>query len=364
MFIYTWLLPGGVIGLLLIFCSLFYKKQLGIAKNRHCIIVSMIGFIAFWFNYEIHNILYAVNILVLPICISFLLRTPTLYKIKLMAYIRDVMFYLLLLSLPFFLLHLCGLPFIDLGSMNHECYEGNNYVFYFYQSFYGIRFNSLFCEPGHLGMILGFLLYCQQFNFRNKRNVFLFICLLFTFSLAAYVLVFVGYIVFLLNARKIKKVVLGGCILLLIIVVAFNIPIVYELILKRLVVDSDTGMISGDNRVNWATLHLVQGLTFKDLVWGYGEQIMEKEGLAGTGFLIHVIKYGFIGVFLIFIYYISIFLWNKRNLLNYGLFFLYIISFYQRSYALWACELILFVLFMEISNKLKNGKKLQHNYSE
>ena len=82
--------------------------------------------------------------------------------------------------------------------------------------------------------------------------------------------------------------------------------------------------------------------------------------IRGTGLYIHIIQYGIIGVLSILFYYMLILFKYKKTYLSIGLFFLYIFAFYQRSYALWACELILFVSYVSINEKDDN---ILYNYT-
>ena len=357
-FMYTWKIPGGVFGLFIILMSVMFKNELGLisySKWQFCILFT--GIICFCLNYNITDVVYAINILALPICIFFLIKTPIAYRIKLVLYIRNILFYLLIPSLPLFLLHLCGITIFNCGYIENNIYKGYNYLFYFYQPVYGIRFTSYFCEPGHLGMILSFVLYANNFNLKDKKNIYLLINLLFTLSLAAYLLCFLGLIIHRINNGRLKpsSLIITFLILLCIIVIGFNVPVVKELIFDRLIFDGDTGTIAGDNRINWNAKVFLEAITNNELMYGIGPEKMNSLGISGTGFFIHVITYGLISIFFIVLYYLLILFRQKLNLISIGFFILYSISFYQRSYALWASELLLYICFVTCSNKIKDG---------
>lgn len=356
LFMYTWSIPGGIFGIVIILMSILFRNKLYISprcKWQYAIL--LIGIICFCFNYEINSWLYAINILALPVCIFFLLKTPESYRANLILYIRDIFYFLLLPSLPLFILHIVGITIFNIGNVEYDLYRGYNCIFYFYQPEYGIRYNSYFCEPGHLGMILSFLLFANRFDFRNRRNLYLLINLFFTLSLAAYVLCFMGFIIYRISSGKLKisSLIKSFVLLLAIIVIGMNIPVIQELIFERLVYNKDTGTIAGDNRINWNAKSFLENITTDEFLYGIGTKKMDMLEIAGTGFFIHVISHGFISILLIIFYYLAILFKQRLNLINVGLFFIYAISFYQRSYALWASELILFICVVTCSNNQK-----------
>lgn len=357
-FMYLWEIPGGIIGLVLIYISINYKKQLHLKYVKWQKWVLLGGIISFCISYELSSFAYAVNIVVLPICIYYLIQTPNYYKTCLLRYIMDIFYYIMIPSLPFFLLHaLFNIVVFDLGNTTHEIYTGTNCLFYFYQPFYGIRYTSYFLEPGHLGMILSIMLYTQDFDIRNKKNLYLLINLLFTLSLAAYVLCFIGFIFKRISMGLLNKRVVGFFLFLFVLyLIASSIPVIKNLIIDRLLFDSDTGTISGDNRINGKAAMFFYDISFRDFMFGIGRYNMDKIEVAGTGFIIHVIEHGFISVLCILFYYLIFFFRQKVNVLNVGLLLLYIFSFYQRSYALWASELVMFVCYVGYSNTIKRWK--------
>ncbi len=364
LFIYTWNIPGGIFGIVIILMSIIFRNELYISSRcKWQYAILLIGVVCFCFNYEIDNWLYAINILALPVCVFFLLKTPESYRANLILYIRNIFYFLLLPSLPLFLLHIAGITIFNIGHVEHDLYRGYNCVFYFYQPEYGIRYNSYFCEPGHLGMILSFLLFANRFDFKDRKNLYLLINLFFTLSLAAYVLCFLGFIIYRINLGKLKisSLIKSFVLLLSIIIIGMSIPTIRELIFERLVYNSETGTIAGDNRINWEAKVFFTNITIDDFLYGIGTKKMNSLGIAGTGYFIHVISHGFISILFIIFYYLAILFRQRLNLLNVSLFTIYAISFYQRSYALWASELLLFICVVTSLNK--NGIQFFGNRS-
>ena len=351
-------------GIICLLIALLYKKKIGFDKKNSNIWILIIGIIACFFCYEFESILNVINILVMPINAYILMMLNSNDKQKLLTFIRNGFFYLLLPSLPLFLLYLVGIDFINLGNQQGpmEFYVVQNHIF-FLSSDYGIRFQSYFCEPGHLGMILAFILYSQRFNFKDKKNLYLLTNLLFTLSLAAYVLCFIGYFftfIASLNRTNLIKYSVA-CIIVLIgsYYAIREIPILNELIFSRLQYDSTSQKFEGDNRVSYQTALFFESLDLNTLWNGIGTRNTLLNDFSGTGIIIFIIQFGIKGLLSIFLYYLTMLLkyWDKTSIL---LLLFYCISFYQRSYALWACQVFLFILIIS-NNKYGNNKLYGYN---
>ena len=121
-----------------------------------------------------------------------------------------------------------------------------------------------------------------------------------------------------------------------------------------MVFDPDTGKLSGDNRVSYATDLFIATLDIKTLFWG-GIDI-EQHGLAGTGIKMYVLQFGIIGVFATFFMYYNIL---KNRSYKYGIFCLlvFIMSFIQRCYAIWFCQIFMFIYCVTLGYKIKNNER-------
>lgn len=111
-------------------------------------------------------------------------------------YFKKILFVILLISLPFFLIYIIGLyPFGPLSTYIGGDGEGrvwNVYLFFSLQvnPITGeiIRFPAIFDEPGFLGVILAFVLAIERFDLRKTKNRLFALCGILTFSMAFYVL--------------------------------------------------------------------------------------------------------------------------------------------------------------------------------
>ena len=281
---------------------------------------------------------------------------------------------LLTISLGFHILLLLGIKLPSLGIIqygNMDIYLYNNYIFTLYGS-YGVRFHSIFCEPGHVGMIISFLLYFLKYDMRNKYVVLLIINLLFTLSLAGYLLLLFGWLINYITDFSAKK-------MLLIIIVGFSLyysyvllvdilssdNIIYEYVLKRLVYDEDAGTIKGDNRVSqYLTDYIENNLSLYEYLLGLSHDKFDKLIAmygGGSGYKMYLIEFGMLSiVFVFFFYFYMLYLFKENRHFMIGAFLLFVIAFIQRSYPFWISEMFIFMLgpsYILVNNQSKiDGK--------
>lgn len=233
---------------------------------------------------------------------------------------------------------------------------------------YGYRFNGPFLEPGHLGMMSAFLLYANKYNFKDKRLIGIIVVLLFSLSLAGYVLAAIGYCFnkFVTDKRFILRV--AGVIIVIIPIYFFSLTyngghnFLNERIIERLQYDEDKGF-SGNNRVfgqieDYYRFLLKSGKHF----WtGYDKKTMkwlaESQESRGTGYVMFVVTNGFLGLIitsLFYIYYAASSKCKKYALL----YFIYVcFVFWQRCYPFWTSWLICYVWGISIYDALNYKPK-------
>lgn len=361
---FLWHIPGGFIGLICIFIAISYRKRIGFIRQNSSLWILLLGIIACFGSYEFESTFNIINILMMPINAYVLMMLHSDDKKKLLIYIRNGLYYLLIPSLPLFLLYLIDIDFINIGTQQGpmDFYIVQNHIF-FLSSDYGIRFQSYFCEPGHLGMILAFLLYSQKFYLKDKKNLYLLINLLFTLSLAAYVLAFIAYFFIFVSFLQKKFFVRYSIIAVIVIMCSFflikEIPILNDFIFSRLQYDPSSQKFEGDNRISYQTAIFFANLDLRSLWNGIGGKAILNNELAGTGVVMYIIQFGIKGILAISLYYVTMLIkyWDKKSVL---VLLFYCISFYQRSYALWACQVFLFILIIS-NNKYGNNKLYGYN---
>lgn len=294
------------------------------------------------------------------------------YKEKILYYITKWYARLILFSLcVYFVVSFVPIP----GLNNLEFASGvaygsfSNYIVYV-KSLYNvaeggfIRFNGPFLEPGYVGMIGAFLLFANNFNFKKKESKIILLSVLFSMSLAGWMLAFIGY---LLNLFYIGRIRMSRLVFSVLFIISFiyigqsyndGQNVINEAILSRLEYDEEKGF-SGNNRNSSAitalALEIWSGNT-EILLYGYPKrtfQQYEDYELIGSGFNHFLVYNGLVGVLLIFAFYIYTII-TARDKKFALLFFIFVLfSFWQRSYALWFSWIICFYYSSVIADRTK-----------
>lgn len=281
-----------------------------------------------------------------------------------------------LILIPSILLYYAFLFGYDLfnGGIIHNDNLGYTFTnhYFFLSGFYGIRFQSIFCEPGHLAMIISLLLFGTGYDFKDWKVCFLTFVVLASLSLAGYVIMFLGFVFSRFSEGKFKltkilKSSIGILTVLLLIWGGFTLlgktEILNELILSRIAFDEDRGTISGDNRVSWQVDQYIESMSLDEMLLG-GVNLKYNDELQGTGIKMYMIQYGIIAIALIFLFY---YLLLKKKFSKIGTFalLLFSLSFIQRCYAIWFCQMVMYALFVSINwtNKknITNGHINNHS---
>lgn len=280
-----------------------------------------------------------------------------------------------LILIPSILLYYAFLFGYDLfnGGIIHNDNLGYTFTnhYFFLSGFYGIRFQSIFCEPGHLAMIISLLLFGTGYDFKDWKVCFLTFVVLASLSLAGYVIMFLGFVFSRFsegkfNLTKILKSSIGILTVLILILGGFALlgktEILNELILSRIAFDEDRGTISGDNRVSWQVDQYIESMSLDEMLLG-GVNLNYNDELQGTGIKMYMIQYGIIAIALIFLFY---YLLLKKKFSKIGAFalLLFSLSFIQRCYAIWFCQMVMYTLFVSINwtnKKITNGHINNHS---
>lgn len=241
----------------------------------------------------------------------------------------------------------------------------NNYFFVLIsnQDIIVHRFQSIFSEPGHLGMICSFILYLNKFNLKRINIILILLGLIMSLSLAAYLLLIIGIILFRISKSKnIMKMFLQGIVTLSIFIsIGFFIAtyykntLIYELIIERLEYDDDKGIV-GNNRNSDYFEYYYDSHFYKNENWllGIGNEKMAKANIIGksSSYKFFIVKSGILSIILLFLFYLSI-ACKEKSWYIFGFLLLYLASFLQRPYALWEIEFILFICATAIQQKNK-----------
>lgn len=298
------------------------------------------------------------------ICLFFFLIFPFKIKIEILRIITSMFALVSLISLVIYILVIFAkipLPFVDVEYLH---YNYRNYFFFLFRTYDGVvleynRFHSLFLEPGYMGCVGVLLLNANDFNFRNKYNKMILISILFTFSLAAYLLLFISFLFRSLNKKNIKFLFFLIFILVLVFLFFFNKEdsIIYQEIISRLL-PSKEGGISGNNRFTTKFLyHYNEFKKSNDIFFGMGTKYRNLTGMNSAGYKVYVMQYGIVGTFFVILFYSMISLKNFCRK-TFELFVLNVLIFINLGYPLWTCILITYIAGCEnLFNKKNQGDK-------
>ena len=361
--------------ILFIFISLLLSKKIQLKYSKR----SMIGILCLYcgMSYINKSPFGPQNILITSL-FAFVLFIKDIDKVQSMHYITKWFAYLMVPSLiTYWLVQLhivspLGTMIYGLGEdivfRNPDYCIRQNYIFYMYAPhFYGIRFNGPFVEPGHLGMMVAFLLFCNKFDFSKKYNIINLIALLHTFSLAGYVLAFMGYLMVILYLGLLKSRTLLLYFLIPFIVITFLYPIandnkyIRELIMERLEYKKDRGIV-GNNRTSDNIINYRDKMLSRDnpelIMNGYSDKkwdliIEEGKGFKGTGFTVAMVHYGLLGIVAMMLFYFFYLVYSKEK--KFALFaLLFVLAlFWQRTYPFWFSWIICYtygIVFIEYEN--------------
>lgn len=271
------------------------------------------------------------------------------YKLDILRFTTKVFAYFLIASLIFYVLFLFGINFVEPSFMT---FNADQYMIWNYYTFTLSannlsdfqRFKSVFMEPGHLTMGLVPLIMANRFDLRNKYVVMLIIAELFTFSLAGYITMFVGYLMFNFSPKKIKYIFWGLlvlCILLFILERGGYSEMLDTFLWRRLeFVDGD---IAGNNRVTAAFDNVYQGVMNTSDKW-MGDSSIDETAYGGvSGYKKYIVMNGLIGLFIIFMLYTyQYFVYRKYDVMILTIILLLLL--YQNTYPFWFCMISMYMI--------------------
>lgn len=262
-------------------------------------------------------------------------------------FIARCMGLLLAVSIGAFLLYMAGFPFPN--SPAHL--EDTNYYYtnyYFFMISDGAanmllpRFSSVFLEPGHIGTAAVMLLMTQCGRWKKWYNIIFIATAVLSFSLEAYVLLFLLFFLNLWLQRRHVVAKFLGVIVLMAAVVAGSF--VYNdgdntlnnLIVLRLEVED--GEIAGNNRVTEQfdddfndLMHSTDVLFGRDFDYEYC-----------SGYKVFIYENGLVGLVLLFVFYALLLArTNNRRALFVG-FVIVFLDFIVRAHSLWFSVLVPF----------------------
>lgn len=266
------------------------------------------------------------------------------YKISLFQFITKWFSLLLLVSLLFYFFYIVGvaLPHTSMTAGLYDTSISNYYAFVVIDGSY--RFQSIFREPGYLTMGVAPLLFLNKYDFKNKYVLIMFIAQLFSFSLAGYLIMVVGYIfivVFSNITNKIRRITIPLLVFsgfMYATIEIFGENLFQDLILSRL--ELENGMISGNNRSSdYLDFRFEQTLKSSDIFFTGSEYNRDLSEKGVAGFKLYFVMYGLFGIIILCWAYLKTFFssTNTRTNISYGFLVIIFLLLYQNAYpTMWA----------------------------
>lgn len=356
------------LGVLIVACVIVGKVKLE-ATRRNIIAFLLLAFayVSYSFTYDNFNSLLTLVTTLLTFWVIISLNIKDKYDCLnfittgfVMLMIPSLVLWLLnwFIPLPSF-----GTVRIDNDYQNYLPYT-NHIIFIKASMFsYGYRFTGPFLEPGHLGMMSAFLLYANKFNLKDKRLIGIIVVLLFSLSLAGYVLAAIGYCFNKLVNDRNFLIKIAGAVVLIIPIYLFSLTyngghnFINEWVIERLQYDKQKGF-AGNNRVfGQIDDYYKFMLSNPKYFWnGYDNEtirwLAQEKNSRGTGYVMYVVMNGFLGLIITSLFYV--FYAASARCKKYALLYLVYVCFvfWQRSYPFWTSWLICYVWGISIYDQL------------
>lgn len=333
-------------------------------SNRHndfrFVASSLIG-VLFFYCYKLVRF-PGLGVLIEPLILVIVLLLPEEKKKKVLRFLTVAFSIITLFSIIAWIFYLLGV--VDVFSQfEYRGYNLGQHPLFLVNLDIGMgilpRFQGLLLEPGHMGMICSLLLYANSYNRKDVFSIILFVGLLLTVSLAAYVLFIIGYV---LNKFSDKgKRSKGAAILFIIVViyVAFTLlqstdSMLYYLLFNK-VVESENGLFNS-NRYGADFLQFYNNQLSDPFValFGLGGAFDVERFPGNSGYKVGVISMGWVGILiLLFAYYCIAKPYHSKRC--YFFLLLYVVSYIQRPYADWLAEWFIFILAMPGLSQMSNN---------
>lgn len=367
----TWILPtsfmyvGGI--LIPLFCGY-------ITRTRKLTVVHLFTFLYFVYYWLLHPSIYQfLGSASMIISIYSILALPLASKRVLLEQLKSFFTFFIAISLLWWGLYMAGvsLPYENV-SVNDFHNNVNNYYLFSTSAdssryhFFN-RFSGMFLEAGQMATPCVFFIFSNGASLKDRRNWVLLVAILLSFSLVAYIMLAVGYLLksILYNRKHLfLKVFIPVSIFIAAGAVITknaneNNPL-YIMILSRLEADDDK-IIAGNNRTNdYVDYRYDRMMKSSDKYFGISSEISRSNDdwtYSSSGYKKYIIHNGLIGLLLLSLLFYSFYKKNK-SMYNSIILMLAILAFIPRSMltkGMWLFPILLGFYY--------NGNSLNHRIS-
>lgn len=239
---------------------------------------------------------------------------------------------------------------IQFGNRYHSY---NYYLFIIPQEIFVdffVRFRSIFMEPGHMALGTTMLIIANKFDLKNKYVLMLILGNIFSFSLAAYVTMSIGFLLYNFSIKKIHLfAVLVGvlCLANLIVVKIQGGEILDRYLWDRLEYSEETGEIEGNNRITikYESVYEMTLSRFDLLILGNDEYERNDDYGGNAGYKKYIVEKGLLGIFLVLLFYLyAPIKFRSKDAIIFSVLILLLLA--QDSYPFWSCMSISYILGM------------------
>lgn len=341
---FVWDINGIYLSIVACICSIWVCRSVFISISAKSFSVSIIYLIlSIWTNRGMNYFGFG-EILINWIVFLIILGLRNDYRRNVLVFITKCTAVILGISLPFFLIHLVGVPLPHISVTNLSSFSSIDNYFLFVIKGSAPRFQGPFLEPGFMTMGTAILLFLNKYKLKNKYVLVLFISQILSLSIAGYVLLIVGYFISIILANKTNRLsmLLTAFFMLLsssmLLTNLMGEEIVEERIVGRL--QWEDGKLSGDDRSSDYLDYVYENVVNSELKWVGTEWNSELSEKGVAGYKLFVVKYGYIGLLLsISLYLSSIFIIEdiKKMKWQISLVFITLLILFQNAYpTMWA----------------------------
>jgi hypothetical protein len=349
--------------LLLISPYFTWSNQLMIFRLLHLTGNVIVLFIILRYNdYVIHNFTLVLFLLIVSVytmvagtgnkVLSYLPLLAILFmslkpeqQLRIFNYFTSILTVVYIIGLVSYSLSIAGLnsPITTAIATNPEKYPYLVFFGHVEEGHFSIyRFASIFDEPGVVGTLNGLVLAVMGISFRSIRSVVFLVAGIVSFSLAFYIIL----ILILLFKFNLYKLLLGVFIFMTLVTLSNDEFDFDELIINRL--GGDDGQLIEDNRTSMVFDSYFSYFVSRggnDLLLGkgtgYAHTLDQTRGV--STYKTMVINYGIAGTALIVLFYLFCVYSINNTRDGWFLFFIFIISAYQRPDLLALYSIMVFV---------------------
>lgn len=303
--------------------------------------------------------------------IWIIISLPDLEKSQILYFQTKFLAFIISISLLAWIIHFFY-PVPSFGLIQRQGYESlysNSFLYIAkYKYEIDIRFSSIFLEPGHLGTILALFLMANKFDYRKKEVKVFTLALLFSLSLAGYVLWVIGQLLIVFSQDRISNF-LRKMLLSLFLFYGFYIVIInYDggnnyinnRVLSRLETDESEYEYGGDRTTDDMKFMFNRAISDGTILVGMPNNKYSKIAAdSSAGIVRYLIQKGIIGAVLMFGGYFVIARGSCNRKWAMLLFLYYVISSYQRTYFYWASYLIPFICGIVRKQNIIPNSKIQ-----